>query len=171
MRGLARCMLTMRFDSSTPRLNACLDYQFEEDYCPNCGALGYLSEVTGWCNDCTKEHNHSNNLCIECSTPVPFSHGRNLCWDCKQERWLTQYANIIEMVMLTGPSFSAAVVMVKEIVRPICVVCGGPIRGGTPGESMFCSSKPRCVKARQKYRRLLNKGIDSLVAVDLSVRG
>lgn len=154
------------FDSLPKLLSACLDYT--QDVCPNCGDYAdALVERTGWCISCTQS---LGNCCIYCRTEVPENHGRQICWDCKKEQWLARYANLIELVMLTGVKFSKACLMVQDAIRPICVVCGGQIKGGTPGESLFCSNTERCVKVRNKYRRLINNGLAPNLAIIQAVQ-
>jgi len=72
--------------------------------------------------------------------------------------------------MLSGMSFNKARVMVADAVRPLCVVCGGPIKGGTPGESLFCSITLKCKQARNKYRRLLNGGMAPNRAINQALK-
>ena len=157
-------MIIWRFDSFTPVLSACLDYYY--DICPNCGQNKQLSPSTGWCLSCTKQA----GLCIDCGTEIPENHQRTLCWDCKEERWLKKYGDIIEYLMLSGMSFNKAREMVADAIRPLCVVCQGPIKGGTPGESLFCSTTLRCKRARNKYRRLLAGGMAPNHAIDKVTR-
>jgi len=147
-------------------LSACLDYTLEEDVCPSCGDLSKLVESSGWCVACTK----SNGLCIDCGIEVPPQSQRKLCWSCKEERWLKKYGDVIEFLMLSGMSFNKARVMVADAVRPLCVVCGGPIKGGTPGESLFCSITLKCKQARNKYRRLLNGGMAPNRAINQALK-
>jgi hypothetical protein len=147
-------------------LSACLDYTDEEEICPSCGNLTVLVESSGWCADCTKHQ----GICIDCGNEIPPAHQRILCWDCKEERWLKKYGDVIEYLMLTGMSFGKARTMVADAIRPLCVVCGGPIKGGTPGESLFCSSNLRCKTARNKYRRLQNKGVAPNRALNMAIK-
>lgn len=144
-------------------MSACLDYEYE--ICPNCGDLSTLDETSGWCAACTGEHNSNNGLCVDCGEPVPENHQRNLCWNCKEERWLKKYGDVVEYLMIRGLSFNKAKEMVAEAVRPVCIVCGGPIKGGTPGESLFCSTNLKCKKVRNKYRRLTSGGMPQDVAI------
>jgi hypothetical protein len=145
-------------------LSACLDYSY--DICPNCGSEAELVESSGWCDSCTKEFTTANNLCIDCGAEVDPNHQRKLCWNCKEERWLKKYGDVIEYLMLGGLSFNKAREMVADAVRPVCVVCGGPIKGGTPGESLFCSTTIRCKQVRNKYRRLINSGVSNDFALE-----
>lgn len=142
-----------------PLLSACLEEHYL-DYCPSCGKETELVESSGWCDACTREYSEASGvqLCIDCGVEIPASHQRNLCWDCKEERWLKKYGDIIEYLRLTGMSYNKAREMVADAIRPLCVICQGPIKGGTPGESLFCSATVACRKARNKYRRLVAGG-------------
>jgi hypothetical protein len=142
-------------------LSACLDYQYT-DICPNCGQDKELVESSGWCISCTKEQ----GLCIDCGAVVPENHQRILCWNCKEERWFTKYGDLIEYLMITGLSLNRARLMVADVVRPLCIVCQGPIKGGTPGESLFCSATLACKRVRNKYRRLIARGMAPNRAID-----
>lgn len=126
-----------------------------DDYhCPNCG--GWFSEVEfdhneGWCRGCA----HSNiPSCRRC--------GRNghypICKPCRHEIWYERHADEVELLVVTkGYSVSYARKVIVDMVRPICVSCKKPIKGGTPGESLFCS-ETKCRGLRFKFRRLLKRG-------------
>ena len=146
-------------------MSACLDYQY--DICPSCGKEAELVESSGWCVDCTKEYTSEdgNALCTDCGTEIPPHHQRKLCWNCKEERWLEKYGDPIEFLMLSGLSFNKAREMVADAIRPVCIVCGGPIKGGTPGESLFCSTTLKCKQVKNKYRRLVGNGVESKQAL------
>jgi hypothetical protein len=152
-------------------LSTCLDYN-DYEYCPNCGNYSKLVESSGFCHACTKEHSiaNGNNLCTDCGTEIPESHQRKLCWDCKEERWLKKYGDVIEYLMITGMSFNKARGMVADAIRPLCVVCAGPIKGGTPGESLFCSATLACKRARNKYRRLVAGGMAPNRAINQAIK-
>ena len=130
------------------------------DICPNCGDFADLDDFTGWCADCSPQVARNSIPCNTCGEPVPISYGTTICSKCKREQWLGKYTDDIEFLMAyKGYSFSKARTYVAKIVQPICKCCGRPVKGGTPGETLFCKSNPRCHRRYRQYKRLLKSGL------------
>lgn len=136
----------------------------DDNYCPNCGDWYFDSEFNhdeGWCNSCL---NSRRQVCTRCSQPTDGY--RTTCQACRLEMWYEKYADEVELLIVTkGYSVSLARQVVSNMVRPICQCCKKPIKGGTPGESLFCKSNKKCHSMYNRYRRLLRKGKSPIEAL------
>ena len=110
----------------------------DSEVCPNCGnfvTTSEISELTGWCKDCT---------------PVIYS---------KLEDFLAINADHLEHYMLQGNSFTKSLKLLHNEVRATCASCGGFIVGGGRN-SVFCAKKPKCRSAARRYKYLYtSKGL------------
>lgn len=130
--------------------------QEEDFFCPNCGdwyPISEIQELVGWCIRCAKEHHPTSKFCLDCKNEFSDTGGGNVrCPQCKEEHWLSKYADLVEDYMLVGYSFTAARDQVELDIRPRCRACGGVIVHAKPG-SMFCNQHDECKKARSLYNR------------------
>jgi hypothetical protein len=135
----------------------------EEYHCPSCG--GWFSDADfnhdeGWCKVCARPETPK---CRRCGGSTD-GH-RTTCTGCRNEAWLVKYEDEIELLVTTkGYSVSYAKTVIVDMVRPICVSCHRPIKGGTPGESLFCTHDS-CRGLYFKYRRLLKRGYSPELAI------
>lgn len=135
------------------------------DYCPACGKWDQeLLDHTGWCVSCSMAHQPDTLFCKRCSNPFPRNKNGLYCSPCKDLNWLEQHIDEVEDLMLQGLSFSAAKKKVAAQVRPICVVCHQPIKGGKRN-ALFCRSSLTCITGHRRYRSLINKGMPSDIAL------
>ena len=129
-----------------------------EQYCPSCGNWVTSDEFngeTGWCIECSPV----SPLCANCGV-VLRDQTRTMCHACRTELWLERHSDDLELLIVTKSySVTQARIAVTKMVRPICHCCGKPIKGGTPGESMFCKSNKKCHSMYGRYRRLLKRGL------------
>lgn len=128
----------------------------ELDYCPSCGRwVESVEEETGWCRECSP---NSDPRCAVCGEHSPL-YGSTVCLACKNERWLAKHTDDLEfLIVYKGYSFSRARLTVTNMIRPICKICKEPVKGGKPGITLFCRTKPKCKSAQRKYRRLRDAG-------------
>src|SRR4051794_6916074 len=123
--------------------------RFDLNVCPNCGKYADLTEMTGWCAEC------SPSICTRCGNS--FAHDtprRIVCSTCREKRWLEENADRIEDHIIDGLSYTAAKTAVRRENRPICLCCGVKIVKG-----FFCTTKPDCRKAFHRYKWRLSKGM------------
>lgn len=132
----------------------------DEEFCTSCGDWFSADEFnyeTGWCVECSPVS--VVPTCSRCGTVLKDLR-RTTCHHCRQEHWLEQHADELEfLITVKGYSLTQARVTIIKLVRPICQCCKKPIKGGTPGESLFCKSNKACHSMYGKYRRLLSKGL------------
>lgn len=131
-----------------------------EEYCPSCGSWVEPSEYnseTGFCITCSPVS--LTPECVRCGGAMKDA-SRTTCHTCRQELWLERYSDELEyFIVVKGYSLTMARVTVTKMIRPVCQCCGKQIKGGTPGESLFCKSNRKCHSMYGKYRRLLSKGL------------
>ena len=132
------------------------------DYCPSCGEWDkVIDEYTCWCLDCSPQV-RNKIPCNTCGEYILISNGTTICADCKLEQWLAKYTDDLEfLIVYKGYSFSRARATVARIIRPVCKCCGKSIKGGTPGETLFCKANPRCHKMYRKYKKLMKDGMSA----------
>lgn len=126
------------------------------EVCPNCGDLvATLREISGWCDDCTKEHG-----CARCGKEFADSDKRSTCSTCRSLMWLEQNIDAIEQFERKGLTIREAIKAVRKANKRECANCGTTIDKG-----IFCSSKPECRKAYNRFRWKKSKGIDHATAI------
>jgi hypothetical protein len=139
------------------------------DYCPACGKWDQqINEYTGWCLSCTLGYHPDKLMCKRCGDLFPRNKNGLYCSPCKDRNWLEQHIDEVEIYMLRGYAFSVAKKIVAASIRPTCVVCSNPIKGGKPN-ALFCRNTEQCRTIGQKYRTLVGKGMPNDIA--LSVLG
>jgi hypothetical protein len=83
-----------------------------------------------------------------------------MCPICRREQWYEQHADELEfLIVAKGYTLNIARTQLTKMLRPICRACGKPIKGGTPGGTLFCKRNNQCHRQYLKYRRLLKQGL------------
>lgn len=145
-----------------------------EEYCPSCGDwVSYLhfNHAEGWCNQCVGS-NDDQPRCSACGGVLPANHGRSMCHNCRRERWLSKHLDEVEyLVVAKGYSVHQAQLIVVRLIRPVCVACNKPIKGGREGTLFHKSNENKsCHAAYARYVRLRKSGLSELDALD-RIRG
>jgi hypothetical protein len=139
-----------------------------EEMCPNCGGwFNSLKDETGWCAACTLQASPNQSSCTTCGGLFPKSAQVSKCWACRKEAYLTLHADAIEAYLAWGYSFTAALRLVADDIRPNCQCCGNPIKGGREGVK-FCHTSKECRKASEAYTRMKNEGLSPDVALAIA---
>lgn len=129
-----------------------------DEFCPSCGEwVNRLVPEFGWCAGCVVRH-HPNIRVCSCGNTFPSSSNRLVCPTCNDENWLRLHADRIEDYLAVGYSFTTARQQVRRDIRPDCINCNTPIRGGRY-DALFCTTKKECVQAYGRYNRLRQKGM------------
>lgn len=121
--------------------------------CVNCGrATDELIGDTGWCGKCS-----GKIKCQRCGTWFPSKTKRPYCATCKQEIWLENNADAIEIYMLQGIEFHDAWqrVSIDNQNSRHCVKCGDHL----PKVGLFCK-KPECRNAYTRFYKRIKRGKD-----------
>jgi uncharacterized protein YoaH (UPF0181 family) len=115
------------------------------EFCPSCGEwVETLDQVSGWCSECSFVH-HPDTISRQ-----------------KLEIFLCTHADRIEILMHEGLSLTSAIRVIRNDIRPNCVVCDEPIKGGKQ-YALFCGPHRRSYY--HKLRRLKKKGMSHTEAL------
>jgi recombinational DNA repair protein RecR len=107
------------------------------ELCPKCGQftdIRGLSEVTGWCHDCTNQTTFIVNV-TSSSNAVEMSLAANVV--------------AVQHYVLQGQSIWQALVSARGD-RPRCVVCGNIIRRAKRN-AIFCRQTQECRRYSRRY--------------------
>lgn len=122
----------------------------DEYFCTSCGDfVDQLDSDTGWCLECS---GISLSICYGCG--VYFEKDtphRKLCKSCREERWLTNHADELELYLSYGARMEFAKREVYHNNRPHCMSCGDSI---AKEGANFCNKKIACKRWARRYRRL-----------------
>jgi hypothetical protein len=135
-----------------------------EEYCASCGSwVSFLNfnYDTGWCTECSGQID-DRARCIHCSNVLQGSDQyRTTCRTCRQENWLTEHGDQIELLMIVrGLTFQQARVVIIEISRPICQACKQPIKGAKTGALFHKRNENKaCHTVYLKFKSLTKSGL------------
>jgi predicted amidophosphoribosyltransferase len=117
------------------------------ELCPSCGGwVEKLDPGSGWCSECT----------LECHPDHTFSKHR---W----EMFLARHADRLEELMHQGLFLTSAMQVIRNEIRPNCVICGTPLKGGNRGRpARFCGKHEY---AWYRLRRYRNQGFNQSEAL------
>jgi len=132
------------------------------ELCASCGKESTtLNDITGWCAGCTlsffknSDNNGDSLLCYSCGELFKRAgQFRSKCPSCRENDWQEANADRIERWMGTGLPYELARLRVLDENRPNCLGCGKPIKHGTKGRHIFCSTTQRCRKLYRRYKYL-----------------
>lgn len=132
-----------------------VEIHHEEEFCPSCGEfVDALDDETGFCYTCIGD---ARRDCLACGKQFRADQThRKLCPSCRDERWLQQHAEEVEVYLSYGARIEFARRQVYFENRPVCIACGQPIKGATNG-AVFCTRTIVCRKWRRRYRTLREK--------------
>ena len=117
--------------------------------CPSCGKWALIDEMTGWCFPCNGKAPPVK--CERCGNALAYGIYK-YCSSCRYMRWLEQNADEIERVIVSVEvSAGRAKQIVRANIRPRCLCCRKPIKGGVKDKNYFCRKTPACRTGHNSY--------------------